>query len=182
MLGYEAHHELSLFGKLSPSNSLICPAQSCTRIIKDVLRVGVRDGVKFNGMDEWDGAITGAPARCVQFSVLISSYSQSLFTSNYVSLEILILTFAAVQHLYSNVVEQTIGYYPPPCELDKITSETTAFCDALEGRVDGVVSRSDLCKLNFNLNSTIGKSYSYAASSGMSPAFMGPPGGGPPKT
>jgi tannase len=86
----------------------------------------------------------------------------------------LTLAVDIVQHLYSNVVEQTLGYYPPPCELDKITSETIAFCDPLDGKTDGVVSRSDLCKLKFNLNSTIGKPYSCAASSGMGP-FMGPP-------
>jgi tannase len=86
-----------------------------------------------------------------------------------------------VQHLYSNVVEQTIGYYPPPCELEKIVNETIAFCDPLDGKIDGVVARSDLCKLKFNVNSTIGKPYSCAASSGMA-GFMGPPGGGPPKS
>lgn len=59
----------------------------------------------------------------------------------------------------SNVVEQTEDYYPPPCELDKIVNLTIAFCDPLDGKTDGVVSRSDLCKLHFDFNSTIGEPY-----------------------
>ncbi|MCJ1250737.1 hypothetical protein MMC30_007965 [Trapelia coarctata] len=76
-----------------------------------------------------------------------------------------------VQHLYSNVVEQTLDYYPPPCELEKVVNETIARCDPLDGKTDGVVARSDLCKLHFNINSTIGKPYYCAATSAM----MGPP-------
>ena len=60
-------------------------------------------------------------------------------------------------------------------------NETIALCDPLDGKTDGVVSRSDLCKLHFSLNSTIGKPYSCPASSDMV-GFMGPPGGGPPKS
>ncbi|KFX95879.1 hypothetical protein O988_05583 [Pseudogymnoascus sp. VKM F-3808] len=96
--------------------------------------------------DEWDGAITGAPA----------------------------FRFAhqQIQHLWSNVVEQNLDYYPPPCELDKIVNETIAACDPLDGKTDGVVARTDLCKLHFDLKSIIGKSYSCAAApaSRFSPA------------
>lgn len=77
-----------------------------------------------------------------------------------------------VQHLYSAVVEQTLGYAPPPCELQKIVNETIAFCDPLDGKTDGVVSRTDLCKLKFNINSTIGLPY-YCPKTG---APTGPPG------
>jgi tannase len=52
--------------------------------------------------------------------------------------------------------------------LDKILNSTIAACDPLDGKTDGVVSRSDLCKLNFNLNSTIGMAYSCAATSSTS--------------
>lgn len=68
-----------------------------------------------------------------------------------------------VQHLYSNVVEKTLGYYPPPCELDMIANLTIAACDPMDGKTDGVVARTDLCKLNFDLNSTLGEAYSCAA-------------------
>lgn len=56
-------------------------------------------------------------------------------------------------------MEKTLDYYPPPCELEKILNLTIAACDPLDGRTDSVVSRSDLCKLNFNLSTTIGESY-----------------------
>lgn len=83
--------------------------------------------------DELDGAVTGAPA---------FRYGHQ-----------------QVQHLYSGVVEQTMNYYPPPCELSKIVNETIAACDPLDGSTDGVVARSDLCKLHFNINTTIGMPY-----------------------
>ncbi|PMD30610.1 tannase and feruloyl esterase [Hyaloscypha variabilis F] len=139
MFGYEAHHELSLLGKAltkqffnMSSTKLYSYYQGCSEggldsRLQKIQRYG----------NEWDGAITGAPAFCF-------SHQQ-------------------VQHLYSNVVEQTLGYYPPPCELEKIVNETIAFCDPLDGKTDGVVSRSDLRKLHFNLNSTIGKPYSCPA-------------------
>lgn len=91
--------------------------------------------------DQFDGAIMGAPA--FRFS------------------------FQQLQHLYSNFVEQTLDYYPPSCELDKIINATIAACDPLDGKTDGVVSRSDLCKLDFNMSTLVGTSYYCAASSGV---------------
>ncbi|KAF2223656.1 Tannase/feruloyl esterase [Elsinoe ampelina] len=81
-----------------------------------------------------------------------------------------------VNHLTSNVIEKTIGYYPPPCEFEAILNATIAFCDPLDGLTDGVVSRTDLCLLHFNINSTIGVPYTCAASSGGGSSFG--PGGG----
>ena len=98
--------------------------------------------------DELDGVITGAPA----------------------------FRFAhqQVQHLYSNVVEQTLGYFPPPCELDKINNGTIAACDALDGEEDGVVARTDLCKLHFNMSTLVGMQYS-CPSSPANPMMGTPP-------
>ncbi|OJJ81768.1 putative tannase [Aspergillus glaucus CBS 516.65] len=91
--------------------------------------------------EEYDGAITGAPA---------FRFGQQ-----------------QVQHVYPSAVEHTQDYYPPPCELDKIVNATIAACDPLDGRTDGVISRTDLCKLRFNLTSIIGESYHCAAESSM---------------
>jgi tannase len=102
--------------------------------------------------DEYDGVITGAPA---------FRFAQQ-----------------QVAHLYSNVVEKTQEYYPPPCELAKIVNETIAFCDPLDGVTDGVVSRTDLCLLQLDMASFVGKPYSCAASTGG--GGMGPPGSGSP--
>ncbi|KAI1622082.1 feruloyl esterase-like protein B precursor [Exophiala viscosa] len=68
-------------------------------------------------------------------------------------------------------VEQTMNYFPSPCELQAIVNATIAACDPMDGETDGVVSRTDLCKLNFNINSTIGKAYYCAAA----PATAMPP-------
>lgn len=144
MFGYEGIHELSTLGKEltkqffnMSDTKLYSYYQGCSE--------GGREGwsqVQRYG-EEWDGAITGAPA--FRFS------------------------FQQIQHLYSNIVEKTLGYYPPWCELEKINNETIATCDSLDGKTDGVVARSDLCKLHFNLSSIIGTTYSCPAS----PATMG---------
>ncbi|KAF7938331.1 hypothetical protein EAE99_002003 [Botrytis elliptica] len=76
-----------------------------------------------------------------------------------------------VHHVFSSAVEHTLDYYPPPCEMDKIVNATIAACDPLDGRTDGVVSRTDLCKLNFNLSSIIGESYYCAATTSSSLGF-----------
>lgn len=95
--------------------------------------------------EEYDGVVAGAPA----------------------------FRFAhqQVQHVYPAEVEHTLDYYPPPCELAKIVNATIEACDGLDGRVDGVISRTDLCMLQFNLSSIIGQSYYCAAESSSSLGF-----------
>jgi tannase len=137
MFGYHAIHELTLLGKLLTSEYY---NMSGTRLYSyyQGCSEGGRDGwSQVQRFASFDGVITGAPA----------------------------FRFAhqQVQHLWSNVVEHTLGYYPPPCELEKILNETIAFCDRLDGKTDGVVARTDLCKLQFDINSTIGTSYSCPA-------------------
>lgn len=151
MFGYQAIHEMTVLGKELTRN--IFGMQNGTKLYAyyQGCSEGGREGwsqvQRFS--DELDGASVGAPA----------------------------FRFAhqQIQHLYSNVVEQTLGYYPPPCELQAIVNATIKFCDPLDGKTDGVVARSDLCKLHFNINSTIGTPYSCAASSGGG-GMMGPPG------
>lgn len=143
MFGYQAHHEMSTIGKAFTKNFF---SMNGTKLYSyyQACSEGGREGwsqVQRFG-DEWDGAIIGAPA---------FRYGQQ-----------------QVNHLVQNVVEQTIGYYPPPCELAKIVNATIAACDPLDGLTDGVVSRTDLCKLNFNINSTIGMSYYCAAEAAVS--------------
>ncbi|OJZ82583.1 hypothetical protein ASPFODRAFT_84022 [Aspergillus luchuensis CBS 106.47] len=65
---------------------------------------------------------------------------------------------------------QRYGY-----DYDGIIVATIAACDPLDGRADGVVARSDLCKLHFNYSSLIGAPYYCAASSGgssLGPGFI----------
>lgn len=151
MFGYQAIHEMTVIGKELTKNFF---NSSNTKLYTyyQGCSEGGRDGwsqVQRFG-DELDGAITGAPA--FRFS-----HQQT-------------------QHLYSNIVEQTMNYYPPPCELELIVNETIAFCDPLDGKTDGVVARSDLCKLHFNINSTIGKPYYCAATAAGAGGLGGPPG------
>ncbi|KAI4681811.1 uncharacterized protein J4E84_007407 [Alternaria hordeiaustralica] len=95
--------------------------------------------------EEYDGVVAGAPAfRFAQQQVL---------------------------HVYPATINVINDYYPPPCALAKIVNATIAACDPLDGRTDGVISRTDLCKLNFNLSSLIGESYYCAAQTSTSLGF-----------
>lgn len=76
-----------------------------------------------------------------------------------------------VLHLFSSVAEVVQNYFPTNCALDKIVNATIEACDPLDGRTDGVISRSDLCKINFNLTSIIGQSYACAAETSSSLGF-----------
>ncbi|KAJ5649996.1 tannase and feruloyl esterase family protein [Penicillium longicatenatum] len=78
-----------------------------------------------------------------------------------------------VNHVFSAEVEKVLGYYPPPCELAKIVNATIKACDPLDDRTDGVISRTDLCMLDFDLSSIISEEYYCAASTTSS----GSPGG-----
>ncbi|KAF7915711.1 uncharacterized protein EAE97_012169 [Botrytis byssoidea] len=76
-----------------------------------------------------------------------------------------------VFHLFSSVAEVVQNYFPTNCALDKIVNATIAACDPLDGRTDGVISRSDLCRIKFNLTSIIGQSYACAAETSSSLGF-----------
>ncbi len=157
MFGYQAIGETTQIGKAMSRLLYNMTADEKIYTYYQGCSEGGREGwsqVQRYG-EEYDGVIPGAPA----------------------------LRFAQqqVQHLYSNVVEQTLDYYPSPCELAQIVNATITFCDPLDGKTDGVVSRTDLCKLHFNVSSVIGTPYSCAASGGGS---MGgnSTGTGPPTT
>ncbi|KAJ5918851.1 tannase [Penicillium verhagenii] len=141
MMGYQAHYEMSLIGKAFSKNFYDMGDSEKLYAYYQGCSEGGREGwsqvQRFP--EEWDGAVIGAPA--------IRMGQQQ------------------TNHLYANLVEHTMGYYPPPCELEMINTLTIKACDGLDGKIDGVVGRTDLCKLQFNINSTIGHPYHCAASS-----------------
>ena len=69
-------------------------------------------------------------------------------------------------------MQKTLGYYPSSCELEKVMNLTIKSCDPLDGKTDGVVSRSDLCLKHLDWNNILGASYSCPAvgASAYSPA------------
>ncbi|KAI0426590.1 tannase and feruloyl esterase [Xylaria sp. FL1042] len=152
MFGYQAHHELAVLGKRFARNLFAVPAAARLYAYYQGCSEGGREGwsqaQRFG--DQFDGLVTGAPA--FRFSQL------------------------QVNHLTPAVVEEQAGYAPPPCELQKIRNLTIAACDGLDGKIDGVVARSDLCKLQFDYDDTIGEPYYCAASTGG--GFPGGGGGG----
>ncbi|KAJ5541279.1 tannase [Penicillium frequentans] len=140
MQGYQAHYEMSMIGKAFSKNFYDMGSEKLYAYYQGCSEGGREGWSQVQRFpDEWDGAVIGAPA--------IRMGQQQ------------------VNHLYGNLVEHTMGYYPPPCELEMINNLTIKACDALDGKVNGVVGRTDLCKLHFNINSTIGHHYHCAASS-----------------
>ncbi|KAJ5913959.1 tannase [Penicillium tannophilum] len=147
MFGYQALGEMTKLGKYftkgfygqSASSKLYTYYEGCS----DGGREGMSQIQRYG--DEYDGAITGAPA---------FRYGQQ-----------------QVNHVFSNVVEQTLDHYPCPCAMSKIVNETIKACDPLDGRTDGVISRTDLCLLNFNMSSIIGENYYCAAETATSLGF-----------
>lgn len=147
MFGYQALGEMTTVAKAITNG--FYGADSATKIYtyfegcSDGGREGMSQVQRFG--DLYDGAITGAPA---------FRFAQQ-----------------QVHHVFSSMVEVTQDYYPPPCEMAKIVNATIAACDPLDGRTDGVVSRTDLCMLNFDLSSIIGESYYCAATTSSSLGF-----------
>ncbi|KAK8200565.1 Tannase/feruloyl esterase [Phyllosticta capitalensis] len=139
--GYRSIHEMSVIGKEFSKN--FYNASSLYSYYQGCSEGG-REGwsqVQRYG-SQFDGAAIGAPA-----------FRQA---------------FQQVAHLAAAVTEQTHDYYPSPCELEKINNDTLAACDKLDGREDGVVARTDLCKLHYSANASIGQPYSCAAVSATS--------------
>ena len=134
--GYNAIHEMTVLGKeLSKKFYNSSDLYSYYQGCSEGGREGWSQVQRYGA--QFDGAAIGAPA-----------FRQA---------------FQQVNHLFSGLVEVTHDYYPSACELERITNDTIAKCDALDGKVDGVVSRTDLCKLHYDPKNSIGKSYSCPA-------------------
>ncbi|OLN97555.1 Tannase 1 [Colletotrichum chlorophyti] len=142
MFGYQAHNELATIGKeFTKKFYNIAPNQKIYSYYQGCSeggREGWSQAQRF--ADQFDGLAIGAPA---------FRYGQQ-----------------QVNHLVPNVMEQTRNYFPPSCELDKILNLTIAACDPLDGKTDGVIARSDLCKTTFDFNSTVGQPYACDAKTG----------------
>jgi len=114
MFGYQGTREMSELGK-EFTKSFFNLTQSNTTLYSyyQGCSEGGREGWSQvqRYADSYDGAIVGAPA--FRWS------------------------FQQTQLLYPDVVEQTLGYYPPPCELQAIVNQTIINCDPLDGKVDG---------------------------------------------
>jgi tannase len=107
MFGYKAHHELSLIGKAFTKQVYGMSGNEKLYAYYQGCSESGREGwsqvQRYD--DQWDGAVIAAPA--FRWS------------------------FQQTQHLFSNIVEKTLDYYPPPCEPEKIVNETISACDEM---------------------------------------------------
>lgn len=136
--GYKAIHELSVLGKQFTRNFFDMADGQKLYAYYQACSEGGREGwSQVQRYADWDGAIIGAPA-------MRYSHQQ-------------------LGHLSAAVVENYLGYYPKPCALQALNDEVIKLCDPLDGKVDGIIGRSDLCLLTLNLSAYIGLNYSCAA-------------------
>ncbi|KAJ5832114.1 hypothetical protein N7474_000425 [Penicillium riverlandense] len=153
MFGYEGIHEMTVLGK---ELTQLFYKTSDTKLYSyyQGCSEGGREGMSQlqRYPDQFDGYIVGAPA---------FRYA-----------------FQQVQHLWAGLQQKNLDYYPSSCEYSKIMNETIAACDGLDGKKDGVVGRSDLCKMHFDLDSIVGESYSCPANFTINVEY-GPGGGFP---
>jgi tannase len=137
MFGYKAIHEMTFLGQLYTKNFYNMSSTKLYSYYQGCSEGGREGWSQVQRFTTFDGAVIGAPA---------FRYGHQ-----------------QVNHLVSSVVEKTQDYYPPPCELERIMNATITACDPLDGQTDGVVSRTDLCILTFDIDSTLGLPYSCAA-------------------
>ncbi|KAG9190502.1 tannase [Alternaria panax] len=72
---------------------------------------------------------------------------------------------------YNGIVADAPAFRFAQQQVLHIVNATIVACDPFDGRTDSVISRTDLCKLNFNLSSLIGESYYCAAQTSTSLGF-----------
>jgi tannase len=136
MFGYQAHHELAVLRNQLSRNVYSVPDNTRIYSYYQGCSEGGREGwsqaQRF--ATQFDGLAIGAPA--------------------------LRLSQLQPMHLVQDIQMQTVDYYPPNCELQKIVELIIVHCDPLDGRADGVVSRSDVCLSQFDFDSIIGTAYS----------------------
>ncbi|KAK5789609.1 hypothetical protein VI817_008732 [Penicillium citrinum] len=135
MHGYKAHYEMSTIGKAFTRNFYRMSPRAKLFSYFQGCSEGGREA--FSQVqrypDEWDGAVIGAPA--------------------------IRLAQQQVNLIFGAAVKRKLGHFPSPCEMNKITDLIIEACDSLDGRLDGVVSRTDLCMINFDFDWTIGKQF-----------------------
>ncbi|KAJ6120545.1 hypothetical protein N7523_004825 [Penicillium sp. IBT 18751x] len=148
MWGYQAHHELAVLGKQLTRNIYKVASSKKIYSYYQGCSEGGREGwsqvQRFP--EQFDGVVAMAPA---------FRWAQQ-----------------QTNHLTGNVMQKDLDSFPSPCELGKIMNMTVKSCDPLDGKTDGVVSRSDLCLSHLDWKSIEGASFSCeaAAASFMSAA------------
>lgn len=169
MFSYQALGETALVGReitkgfygLEESAKVYTYFEGCSDGGREAMSQAQRYG------DVYDGVVAGAPAFHHSQQQIVSVFTFISFQCPLGSY----LTLVQQNHITSVLTETVMNYIAPPCEMDKIANATIAACDPLDGRTDGVVSRTDLCRINFNLSSIIGEPYYCAAETSSTLGF-----------
>lgn len=104
--------------------------------------------------DVYDGALIG------KFHLSPRKPLSEALLTNSLGAPAMVHSFSQTFHIFPQVMEVEMDTYPSTCEFDAILTDTIDFCDGLDGLADGVISRSDLCFLNYNATHAVGNSFS----------------------
>ncbi|CAK7215356.1 hypothetical protein SBRCBS47491_002456 [Sporothrix bragantina] len=145
--GYRSIHEMTVLGKQLTRNFFGMGDNTTLYSYYQACSEGGREGwsqvQRFP--TDFDGAIIGAPAMRYAHQQL--------------------------QHLWGALIEMYYGIYPKPCALSAIQSAVLDQCDPLDGKTDGMISRSDLCFLSLDWDAFIGLNYSCEATAASTNPF-----------
>ena len=126
-LGYRAIHEMTVLGKEVVKLYYGKPAK--TNIFQGCSTGGRQALMEASQYPEdYDGIVAGAPAARWNDFVVGALANQAVMSES--------------------------NYIPSPCELSAINDAAVQACDGLDGMVDGVLARPDLCK--FQASSVVG--------------------------
>jgi hypothetical protein len=98
----------------------------------------------------WNGCSTGGRQGLMQAQRYPTNYDGILANSPAINWGQLNLA-----QFWPQFFMNLLGYYPSPCELNGITAAAITACDGLDGVLDGIISRPDLCL--FNASSVVGQ-------------------------
>lgn len=120
-----------------------------TVIAKEVVQAYYGHPVKYS---YWNGCSTGGRQGLMLAQRFPKHYDGILATCPAVNW----VTFL-VTSLWPQVVMNTVGYFPPMCELTAITRAAIEACDHLDGQSDGVIASPGSC--NFDASSIVGRKF-----------------------
>jgi hypothetical protein len=130
-LGHRTIHEMTVIAKRVIKSYY---GRSAKTNIYNGCSTGGRQGLMEASRypEDYDGIVAGAPASLWSYIAMGSLAGAGLMAQS--------------------------DYYPSPCEMEAISKAAVKACDGIDGKLDGLVARPDLCK--FHASTVVGQQYS----------------------
>jgi len=154
----------ALNGGSASSWALISPGNVNTYLLQDFAFVALKDMTiigkavtesfyqKAPAYSYWNGCSTGGRQGLMMAQRYPEGYNGILAGAPAINWASFI-----VAEYWPQLIMNLMNAYPPACELNAITAAAVTACDVLDGVVDGIISRPDLCY--FDARNLTGQSY-----------------------